>query len=175
MSRASRPLCGTRPVAPSAPEAAAPFPVAVFPAPLRQFIHEVAAALPCPADFVAVPMLALLGCAIGTSRVLRVKPGWLEGPRLYTAVVADTGTKKSPALKLAAWPFYERQRTLLRSYLNASEVDGEGCTAPCDALPGPPAEPTARQRPSTSTGPAGDLSSPPWLTDKTPDHHATAS
>src|SRR5512132_913772 len=79
-----------------------PFPVEVLPPPLARFVQEVADALPCPPDFVAVPMLALLGCAIGTSRVLRVKRSWLEGPRIFTAVVADTGTKKSPALKLAA-------------------------------------------------------------------------
>jgi hypothetical protein len=32
--------------------------------------------------------------------VLQVKPGWREGPRLFTAVVADPGSKKSPALAL---------------------------------------------------------------------------
>jgi hypothetical protein len=117
MSRASRPLCGTRPVAPPAHEAAAPFPVAVFPAPLRQFIHEVATTLPCPPDFVAVPMLALLGCAIGTSRLLRVKPGWLEGPRLYAAVVAETGTKKSPALCVS--PAASRQMCWASSLMSA--------------------------------------------------------
>jgi hypothetical protein len=94
---------------------ALPFPVEVLPQPLARLVREVAKALPCPPDFMAVPMLALLGCAIGTSRVLRVKPGWLEGARIFAAVVAEPGTKKSPALKLAAWPFYERQRTLLRS------------------------------------------------------------
>jgi hypothetical protein len=174
MARASKPLCGsrlsppperreTRPVAPAAPDAAARFPVAVFPAPLRQFIREVAAALPCPPDFVGVPMLALLGCAIGTSRVLRVKPGWLEGPRIFAAVVADTGTKKSPALQLAAWPWYERQRALLRQDLDASDIDGDGGSEPGDAPPGQPAEPTAWQRPSTSTRFTGDPSSPPQV------------
>jgi uncharacterized protein DUF3987 len=173
MARASRPLCGSRPappprretcpVAPSAHAAAVPFPVAVFPAPLRQFIHEVAAALPCPPDFVGVPMLALLGCAIGTSRVLRVKPGWIEGARIFAAVVADTGTKKSPALKLAAWPFYERQRRLLRPYLAAVGVDAEAGTAASNPLPARAAESTARQRPSTSTPCTGNLSAPPQL------------
>jgi len=135
MARASKPLCNnglalpprrgeTCPVAPTASDAVAPFPVAVFPAPLRQFIHEVANALPCPPDFVTVPMLALLGCAIGTSRVLRVKPGWVEGSRIYAAVVAETGTKKSPALKLVAWPFYERQRRLMQPYLNGPHRAG---------------------------------------------------
>jgi hypothetical protein len=123
MTRPSLPLCGhrlapplrqgeTRAVAPSAHDAAAPFPVAVFPAPLRQFMHEVAAALPCPPDFVGVPLLAVLGTAIGSSRVLEVKPGWREGPRLFTAVVADPGSKKSPALALVMQPLRERQQQL---------------------------------------------------------------
>jgi hypothetical protein len=164
MARRSRPQQGPIQPATAEPHAPAlPFPVEVFLSPLRRFIWEVAASLPCPPDFVAVPMLALLGCAIGTSRVLRVKPGWLEGPRIYAAVVAETGTKKSPALKLAAAPFFERQRTILRSYLDASGVDGEGCTEPCDALPGQPTEPTARQTPSTSTPSTGDLTAPPQV------------
>jgi hypothetical protein len=123
MTRASMPLCGhrlapplrqgeTHAVAPSAHEAAAPFPVAVFPAPLRQFMHEVAAALPCPPDFVGVPLLAVLGTAIGSSRVLEVKPGWREGPRLFTVVVADPGRKKSHALALVMQPLRERQQQL---------------------------------------------------------------
>jgi hypothetical protein len=86
--------------------------VEVFPSPLRWFIEEVAEALPCPPDFVGVPMLAVLGAAIGTSRVLQVKPGWHEGPRLFTAVVADPGSKKSPALALVMQPVREHQQRL---------------------------------------------------------------
>ena len=41
-------------------------------------IRGVAEALPCLPDFVGVPLLAVLGTAIGTSRVLEVKPGWLK-------------------------------------------------------------------------------------------------
>jgi uncharacterized protein DUF3987 len=89
-----------------------PFPVEVFPAPLARFVSEVAASLPCPPDFVGVPLLAVLGTAIGTSRVLEVKPGWREGPRLFTAVVADPGSKKSPALALVMQPVRERQQQL---------------------------------------------------------------
>jgi hypothetical protein len=63
-------------------------------------------------------MLPLLGAAIGTSRVLEVKPGWREGPRLYAAVVAEPGSKKSPALDLVAMPHRRRQRTLHTAYLH---------------------------------------------------------
>jgi hypothetical protein len=84
MARRSRPQQG--PIQPATAEPHAPtlpFPVEVFPTPLRRFIREVAEALPCLPDFVGVPLLAVLGTAIGTSRVLEVKPGWLEGPRRH--------------------------------------------------------------------------------------------
>jgi hypothetical protein len=140
------------------PLPAVPFPVAVLPRPLARFVHEVADALPCPPDFVAVPMLALLGCAIGPSRVLRVKPGWLEGPRIFAAVVADTGTKKSPALKLAAQPFYARQQTLLQSYLDAQRcADADG------PLPGQPSALEARLTPGLASPLAGEVSALPQL------------
>jgi uncharacterized protein DUF3987 len=59
---------------------------------------------------VVVPMLAVLGAAVGTSRVLQVKPGWHEEPRLFTAVIADPGSKKSPALALVMQPVRIQQQ-----------------------------------------------------------------
>jgi len=63
-------------------------------------------------------MLPLLGAAIGTSRVLEVKPGWREGPRIYAAIVAEPGSKKSPALDLVNTPYRRRQRTRHTAYLD---------------------------------------------------------
>ena len=91
----------------------------MLPEPLARFVNQASEALPCPPDFVAVPMLALLGSAIGTSTVIAVKDSWHEGSRLYTAVVADPGTKKSPALELAMKPLRDRQAELLWEYENA--------------------------------------------------------
>ena len=98
-------------------DAVEPFPVEVLPTPLARFVAEGANALPCPPDFLGVLMLPLLGAAIGTSRVLAVKPGWHEGPRLFVAVVAEPGSKKSPALDLVLTPLRQRQRTLHATYL----------------------------------------------------------
>lgn len=95
-----------------------PFPVGVLPTPLARLVTEGAAALPCPVDFLGVLMLSLLGAAIGTSRVLEVKSGWHEGPRIYAAVVAEPGSKKSPALDLVTTPYRRRQRTLHAAYLD---------------------------------------------------------
>jgi Protein of unknown function (DUF3987) len=128
---------------------APPFPVDVFPAPLARFVTEVAASLPCPPDFVAVPLLAVLGAAIGNSRVLQVKPGWHEGPRLFTAVVADPGSKKSPALALVMQPLRERQQQVQaaaqhpRSIADGREVYDTSALPPAgdpgEALPSSPA------------------------------------
>ena len=108
-------------------------------------------------------MLALLGCAIGTSRVLEVKPGWLEGPRLYTAVVAETGTKKSPALQLAAQPFYARQHTLVQTSRNGSHLDAQGGADAADLLPRLAPVPKVRQSLPIVTRLADHLPSPPQL------------
>jgi hypothetical protein len=59
-----------------------------------------------------------VGVAIGTGRVLAVKPNWYEGPRFYVAVVAEPGSKKRPALDLVSTPYRIRQRTLYTTYLD---------------------------------------------------------
>ena len=80
-----------------------------------------AAALPCPPDF-AAPLLAVLGAAIGTTRVVEIKPGWRESPQLWTAVVADPGSKKSPALELVMRPLYRAQQRLKTAYAQRMTV-----------------------------------------------------
>jgi hypothetical protein len=86
-----------------------PFPVEVFPEVIATLITQGAAALPCPPDLIGVPMLAVLGTAIGTSYEVEMKQGWTEGPRIYSGVIALPGDKKSPAEKLATQPLHRLQ------------------------------------------------------------------
>jgi hypothetical protein len=103
-----------------------PFPVEVFPAPLARLIREGSKALPCPPEFIGVPMLPVQGIAIGTSRAIEVKPGWVEGPRINGAVVADPGSKKSPALALALAPLYARQEKYRTKFADSKkEYEGK--------------------------------------------------
>ncbi len=74
-----------------------PFPVAVIPAPLRGLIEEGAKAHGVPPDFIAVPLLALAGGAMGRSHGIEIKPGFVEFPHLWVAIVAPPGTGKTPA------------------------------------------------------------------------------
>lgn len=77
------------------------FPIEAYPPILRQFITETSVSVCVHPDMLAVLMLPVLATAIGTSRVLGVKEDWVEAPRLWVAVVADPGGKKSPAQKRA--------------------------------------------------------------------------
>lgn len=86
------------------------FPIEVLPSPIRRFVEEGAASFPCPPDFLAIPTLCSIGAAIGRSRVLEVKPGWVETARLWWGYVAPPGDMKTPSLCLAERWAKDRQR-----------------------------------------------------------------
>ncbi|MHB9045654.1 MAG: YfjI family protein, partial [Pirellulales bacterium] len=87
-----------------------PFPVAVLPEPIGGFVRAAAKALGCDTSYVGLPILSALASAIGNSRRILLKPGWLEPPILWTAIIGKSGTLKSPAMELALRPVRERQR-----------------------------------------------------------------
>lgn len=93
-----------------------PFPVDALPDAFREYVSQGASALPCPPEFIAVPLLALAGAAIGPARKVVLQSGWTEGTNLYAAVVGKAGTKKTPALKLASAPYVREQKRLLEEF-----------------------------------------------------------
>lgn len=102
------------------------FPLHVFPAPLRDFAVEAAAAIPCPVDYVAVPMLAIAGAAIGASRALEIKHGRTERPCLYAAVVGPPSCGKTPCLSFAARPLYDEQSRLYEIFRRERKAIDDG-------------------------------------------------
>lgn len=92
------------------------FPTQVLPDVFRNLVEEGAKAIGCPTDFLVVPLLVLAGVAIGATRVIKIKEGWLEGPRIYAALIARAGEKKSPAFKLATRPFIAYQDKLFKDF-----------------------------------------------------------
>jgi putative DNA primase/helicase len=105
----------------STPPEAKAFPVDAMPVPCRPLIEEATASFGCAPELVALPMLATLSSAIGTSRVVEIKGGWREWPALFLAVVAPPGAMKTPAAKVAKKPAFERQRELGKAYLQEKE------------------------------------------------------
>jgi hypothetical protein len=86
------------------------FPHEVFPTAVSKFIVEAAEAINCPADFIGVSVMATLASAIGSSFVIQLKNGWTEPPIFFSAIIADPGSKKSPALSSATIPIKEIQK-----------------------------------------------------------------
>jgi len=58
----------------------------------------------CDPTYIALPILAGLGSAIGATRRIELKRGWWEPAVIWAAVVAESGTMKSPAQSLALQP-----------------------------------------------------------------------
>jgi hypothetical protein len=92
------------------------FPVEVFPPSVARLVREGAAAIGCPADFLAVGVLAGLSAAIGDTRKILIKKGWTEGAAVYAMIVGDPASKKSPALYEAMRPVLMRQLALKAEY-----------------------------------------------------------
>lgn len=99
----------------------APFPLAALPAPVRDYADASAAAVGCEASFVALPMLSMLAGAIGNTRRVALKKGWSEPPILWTAIVGESGTHKSPALDCAR-RFPRRRQTEARKLCAAAQA-----------------------------------------------------
>jgi len=93
------------------------FPTEVFPEPVSNFITSASKSIGCPPDFLAIPVLAVLATAIGNSSSIELKKGWVEGPRIYSAVVALPGSKKSPALTAATAPIRELQQDFRNEFI----------------------------------------------------------
>ena len=87
-----------------------PFPVECLPDPLKQLVVEGAKAIGCDESYIALPLLTAVATAIGTTRCLQVKRGWMVPSILWTAIIGESGTSKSPAFRLAMKPFRKLQR-----------------------------------------------------------------
>jgi hypothetical protein len=104
------------------------FPLEVLPEPARRLVEAGARLLGCPPDLIAVPVLGTLASAIGTNRRIEVKPGWEEYASIYAVVIAEPGSAKTPAQRLATEPihqeqerFWEEHRNALAEYLDKSK------------------------------------------------------
>ncbi len=98
-----------------------PFPVALLPSPVAQFVAETATALGCDPALIALPCLAVLASAIGNARSIRLKSSWTEPSILWAASIGESGTLKSPAFDAAMEPLNRRQEEALLDYEAAVE------------------------------------------------------
>jgi hypothetical protein len=84
------------------------------------FVQEGAEAMGCDPALIALPVLSVVASAIGNSRTLQIKRGWEAPSVIWTATVAESGSLKSPAIKLAVAPLYRIQAKLREDFLRRS-------------------------------------------------------
>lgn len=90
-----------------------PFPVEALPDELRSFVVAASRAIGCDPCYVALPLLSGIAAAIGNSRRIELKPTWTEPAILWTAIVGESGTAKSPAMEAALRWARKRQAAAL--------------------------------------------------------------
>src|SRR5581483_1882130 len=83
--------------------------------------------------------------AIGNTRCIQLKRGWEEPAILWSAIVADSGTLKSPALDAAVKPLYKVQQKLLAQHAEAVRQHVAGKLAAKKSDRPPPEEPVAQR------------------------------
>jgi len=101
-----------------------PFPTDALPFAVRQFVEQTADSMRIDNTFVALPSLAALAAAIGTTRVIELKSNWTEPAVLWTCVVAVSGGTKSPPYEQAIAPIWAAQDAMVDQY-NAAAMEYE--------------------------------------------------
>jgi hypothetical protein len=97
------------------------FPINAIPMPISTFVTQASAALGCDPAFVALPSLAAIASCIGNTRVIYLGRDWTEVSVVWSLLVADSGTLKTPALNKATGHFYRIQKRLLDEFKIAIE------------------------------------------------------
>lgn len=87
-----------------------PFPVELLPAAVRDYVTQTAEGMACDPTLVAIPMLAAVAAAIGNTRVISLKSDWQEPAILWAAIVAESGSLKTPAMRKALQFVNEQER-----------------------------------------------------------------
>ena len=103
------------------------FPVDVLPEPMRSFVKNGAKAIGCDPSYIGLPAMSALAGAIGNTRRIQLKRGWTEPAIVWTAIVGESGTMKSPAIRLAMHPVRERQRKAMLEHEEAIKKYNEAC------------------------------------------------
>jgi hypothetical protein len=112
-----------------------PFPLKALPEPFRGYAEAAADAIGCDLAFIAVPLLPVLGAAVGNSRRIELKKGWTEPAVIWATVVSPSGTFKSPGLDAALVRVRELQDVAVADWQQAmaahKEKDDEGPSPVC--------------------------------------------
>jgi len=104
------------------PDGWMPFPVDQFPPVVGEYLIEAGKAQQVDTAFVALPMLAAMGAAIGNTTLALVKSGFTQPATLWTSIVAPSGDGKSPGQNEALRHTRNAQLKLVKQFNDALDI-----------------------------------------------------
>jgi len=87
-----------------------------LPEPVAEYVRQGAQALGCDTAYLALPALSVVASVIGNTRAIKLKGGWYEPSVVWSAVVGDSGTLKTPAYLKAVSYLFRLQKRLLEDH-----------------------------------------------------------
>jgi len=87
-----------------------PYPIEVLPESLQDYVRCASRAIGVDPCMIALPMISELAAAIGTTRAVRVKRSWSEPAIIWTGIVIESGSKKTPAFDTVLKPIRRAER-----------------------------------------------------------------
>src|SRR5439155_19853794 len=99
---------------PPPPASYVPPPLDLLPSELQDYICAAAESINVDVAFIMLPKLSSLATAIGNSRSILLKAGYVQPPVIWTGIIGKSGCRKSPSIELGCSPVMEQERELMR-------------------------------------------------------------
>jgi uncharacterized protein DUF3987/VirE-like protein len=98
-----------------------PPPLTLLPQVLQEYVNAAAEALNVDESLILLPGLSSLGAAIGNSRSILLKRGFVQPSNIWSGILARSGARKSPALEAGCLGVMEHERSLTQHNKTARE------------------------------------------------------
>ncbi|MBD1878372.1 DUF3987 domain-containing protein [Coleofasciculus sp. FACHB-T130] len=91
---------------------------------IAKALKAAADSLPCPVEYLVQPFASIAAGLIGTKATVAIKPTWKEPCIVWTGVIGDAGSMKSPGLNVVKRPLVALQASVQQEFEAAiSEYD----------------------------------------------------
>jgi hypothetical protein len=107
---------------PPAPPPYKPPPVGLLPSVLQDYAYALAESINVDVGFSFFPLLTTVATAIGHSRSILLKRGFVQPPVIWTIEVGRSGCRKSPTIDAATFAITEHELELIRQNQEATEI-----------------------------------------------------
>ena len=128
-----------------------PFPLDQMPPPFGEIAVKAAESIRTHPDLLAVSMLAVLGAAVGRSRTVKIRPGWISWPSVWYGLVSPVGFGKSPSISFAEREMKRIDAALVAQSQAALDSWVNGCDSMGKGEVKPPKPPMLRVRLRSAT------------------------